>query len=366
MRSVILSLWLAFLVTSLIIPPLLRLLIQKGMVDVPDYRKTHRYGIPTLGGIAIFLGCVISWLFLLPSTLFTHVRWWLLSILTVLGTGITDDLIPMLPIRKFLGQLLAVLALLPLLITLEGDAAGKDFHLLACSLLVKLFFLLALMNGYNFVDGANGLAGSLGVMGSTFLGAWFYVGGQEAMAIASFSLAGALLAFLRYNLSPAQLFMGDSGSLFIGLVHGILFLYFIKFSARNVGETYQLTGWHTFVVGWTLFFIPLGDLVRVVFLRLRAGSSPLRADRQHLHLVLLDRGWTHNSVLIFLTTSNILVVLLGIYFQFAGREGWFAAILLPLLWATLFLFVPAILQHLGSRQELSTWRGIRKNENQCK
>src|SRR5690606_17015765 len=157
-------------------------------------------------------------------------------------------------------------------------------------------------NSFNLIDGIDGLAASLGILTMLVFGTYFYAIEYQAYALLAFSLAGSLVAFLIFNHHPAKIFMGDSGSLMIGLINAILAIKFINVASdASVVVPIQSAA----AVGISVLFIPLIDTMRVFAIRIFNGRSPFSPDRNHLHHLLLKKGLGHASVTLICVAANI-------------------------------------------------------------
>ena len=174
------------------------------------------------------------------------------------------------------------------------------------SLLLTYFTVIVVINSFNLIDGIDGLAGSLGFMASTLLGFYFLQVNLPAYSILAFSLAGSLAAFLIFNFQPAKIFMGDTGSLLIGLIHAILIIKFINV-AQMPAINFPIDA--APAIGFAILMIPLLDTLRVFGIRIIHQRSPFSPDRNHIHHLLLDKGLSHKAITMTLVGINLLFVL---------------------------------------------------------
>ena len=153
--------------------------------------------------------------------------------------------------------------------------------------------IIVVINSFNLIDGIDGLASSLGILAMLIFGSYFFGIGQQAYALLAFSMAGSLVAFIIFNHHPAKIFMGDSGSLMIGLVNAILVIKFINV-ASDPSVSFSIPS--AAVVGFSILIVPLLDTFRVFSIRIINGRSPFTPDRNHIHHLLLERGLGHAAV----------------------------------------------------------------------
>jgi UDP-N-acetylmuramyl pentapeptide phosphotransferase/UDP-N-acetylglucosamine-1-phosphate transferase len=175
------------------------------------------------------------------------------------------------------------------------------------SLLLTYFAVIVVINSFNLIDGVDGLAGSLGLLSTVIFGVYFLNVNMLPYSVIAFSLAGSLLAFLIFNFQPAKIFMGDTGSLLVGTINAILVIKFIN--VANTGDiSFPITA--TPAIGFTILMIPLLDTLRVFGIRILHRRSPFSPDRNHIHHLLLDRGFSHRSITIFLVSVNAAILAL--------------------------------------------------------
>jgi UDP-N-acetylmuramyl pentapeptide phosphotransferase/UDP-N-acetylglucosamine-1-phosphate transferase len=175
------------------------------------------------------------------------------------------------------------------------------------SFILSIVVIVGIINAFNLIDGINGLAGSVGLIACLAWGSWFWAVNDPAFAMIAFSLAGAIVAFLKYNFTPARIFMGDTGSLLIGTVCAILAIDFIEtnhqFSAVP-GLSFKAGP----AIATSVLILPLYDTMRVFVRRLAAGRSPFHPDKNHIHHLLLDSGLTHMQATAVLVAVNMLFI----------------------------------------------------------
>ena len=169
----------------------------------------------------------------------------------------------------------------------------------------------------NLIDGIDGLASGTGILASVAFGVWFLLTGHAAYAVIGFSLAGSLIAFLRFNLSQGRhkIFLGDTGSLIVGLLLGVLAVRFMEYN-RTAQVPLKISS--PAVVAFTVLILPMIDTLHVFTLRVLRGRSPFEASRWHLHHRLLDLGLSHIRATGVLLSVNLLFILLAYGLQDLG------------------------------------------------
>lgn len=242
MHNIILSGGLAFLITFFSIPVIIEVAKDKKLFDVPGGRKVHHAVIPTLGGLGIFAGFIIATLIGVPVSQASVLQYFIAAIMIIFFMGIKDDILILTATKKFVGQLIAASILIKfggIRITDMYGLMGVEALSPTVSFLITLFTIVVITNSFNLIDGVDGLAGSLGLVTSIIFGTYFYFSGELMYSVIALSLAGSLVAFLIYNFNPARIFMGDTGSLLIGLVNSILVIKFIS-TASNPASVLPL------------------------------------------------------------------------------------------------------------------------------
>ncbi|BDS14655.1 glycosyltransferase family 4 protein [Aureispira anguillae] len=308
----------AFLITYFAIPSIIKVAVEKNLVDEPGERRSHSKSVPTLGGLGIFAGLIFSTTFWVPfHEQPSHLQYILCAFIVIFLIGAKDDIIPLSPSKKFTGQIFAAFLLVYFAkIQLTSLYGIFGIHEISDIIGIPLtvFTIIVIINAFNLIDGINALSGTIGCIICGTFGYWFYMMNQPALAILSAALAGSLIAFLRYNLT-AEIFMGDTGSLLIGLTASILAISFIQANVSYVNE-YSVESVPAVTIG--ILIIPLFDTLRVFTLRILKGHSPFSPDRTHIHHLLLDLGYTHLQATGLLGFVNLLFIVVVFELQWLG------------------------------------------------
>lgn len=281
----------AFIVTLLSIPPIIKLIKTYGIYDVPNIRKEHASPIPTMGGIAIVAGMMMALLLWFPFSNQMAQVCFFFSITVLLGLGIMDDLKDLSARYKFIIQvgLAALIALSNIRLTSFNGLFGVNDLSLGAQYTFTILAIVGITNAFNLIDGIDGLAGGIGFMSLITLGIFLTMGGDANTALIAFALAGGILAFLYFNLNPAKIFMGDTGSLVLGFVIAVLCIRLVQINEITAAPV--LTHAPVFIFGMVL--IPVFDTLRVFSLRIWKGKSPFEADKTHIHHLLTNTGFSH-------------------------------------------------------------------------
>lgn len=318
MLDILLTASVAFIITFLAIPVIMQVAEQKKLYDIPDERKVHTRLVASLGGVGIFGGFLLASLLSVQGYLNPEFQYFFAAALVIFFLGLKDDLIILSATKKFIGQLIAASILIHLGgIRLESMHGILGFNELpeAFSLALSYLTIIVVMNSFNLIDGVDGLAGSLGILTMAVFGTYFFVIDFQAYALLAFSMAGSLVAFLIFNHQPAKIFMGDSGSLMIGLINSILVTKFINvadapFVAVQVPAAVA--------VGFSILIVPLLDTLRVFSIRILNGRSPFTPDRNHVHHLLLDRGLSHSAVTLTCVAVNLFFIAMAWFLKPIG------------------------------------------------
>jgi len=320
MYDIILAFITSFALTYLAIPSIINLAIKKNLMDEPGERRSHSVSTPSLGGIAIFAGTLFSIILWTPFSYFGDLQYILCAFIIIFLIGAKDDLDPISPSKKFLGELFAAGILVfrakVKLTSLYGFFGIYEIPEIP-SIVLSIFTIIVIINAFNLIDGINGLSGSLGILITVVLGTWFYKVGSIEIAIVAFSLCGALLAFLKFNITPAKIFMGDTGALLLGLVCSILAIKFIELHNTIKDSQYIFTSAPSIAIA--VLILPLFDTLRVFTLRVMEGKSPFNPDRKHIHHILIDLNFSHSQATLLLFAINVGFIALAVALQGIGN-----------------------------------------------
>ncbi len=303
------SLAMAFMIVNWLIPIIILNAQDKNLLDVPDARKEHKLPKPTLGGIAIFVAFLFTLIINSGQYPLTTVVVLGLSTTVLFVTGLVDDLKGMSAFKKLVIQM-AVAGI----ISASGMGLKSFYGLFDINELptipyyiFNIILITGITNAYNLIDGVDGLAGGLGVINSIFFGILFYINNNIPFALLCGITAVSYLGFLKYNFSPSKIFMGDTGSLHLGLMMSVYGITLINSAGNNYIEKVNLI-----VVVASLLALPVADTLRVFFFRAIKGKKPFFPDRSHCHHLLLKNGYDHKETTIILYLANLIMAAVGI------------------------------------------------------
>lgn len=290
----------AWLATDLLIPWVTRAAYKLGRVDAPDARKVHTVPIPRLGGVAIVMGFGIALLaieWLMPGTLIPRTGPFFglfLGAAMIFGVGIADDLKPLPAKLKLVLQIAAAATAVGLGVRIDFLSApfGTGLWLLPPALAVGLsvFWLVGITNTINLIDGLDGLAGGVSLIAAATTAVIAYQTHQTIIALVALALMGATIGFLRYNWNPAKIFMGDSGSLFLGFT----------LAALSIVGVLKLVATAALLVPVLILGVPIFDTAFAIGRRLLAGKPIFSPDRGHLHHRLLGLGFSQRRAVLII------------------------------------------------------------------
>lgn len=291
------SFFISLLVSMLLVPPLVRLSARLGLVDVADNRKVHEGVIPRSGGIAIVAGALVPMLIWWPDE--KLLRALMLGALVIFVFGVMDDRRGLNYRWKFFGQLLAVGVVLAAGLRIQVvPFFGLDPVSPWLSIPLTALFIIGVTNAINLSDGLDGLAAGTSLVALAAIAWMFFENDAITLALITLAVLGGVCGFLRYNNHPAVIFMGDTGSQFLGFVTAVLAIILTQESntALNPGLLLLLLG------------LPILDTLTVMVWRIRRGRSPFLPDRNHFHHRLLDFGLYHYQAVSVIYVVQALMV----------------------------------------------------------
>jgi UDP-GlcNAc:undecaprenyl-phosphate GlcNAc-1-phosphate transferase len=310
MTSLIAIFALALAICLALTPCVRFLAIHYGLVDHPDgRRKMHGSAMPVAGGIAILISACLAFTaaFLAPEPASSQLSeqamplvGLLIAVLVICGVGVLDDYGMLRGRHKLLGQLVAIGIVIAFGVSVERiQLLQWDIQLGLLALPFTVFLLLGAVNSLNLLDGMDGLLGCVGLIILSAIGCMAVLGSHWPAALVAAALAGALLGFLRYNFPPASIFLGDCGSMLIGLVVGVLAIQSSLKGPATVALAAPLAA----------MTIPILDTTAAVVRRKLTGRSLYASDRGHLHHCLLNRGLSSRSVLFWVSFFCLFTVI---------------------------------------------------------
>lgn len=320
----------ALVVTFLLTPLVRRLAVRIGAVDHPDARKVHHGLVPRLGGLAIYAGFLVS---IAATVGFEDMELLGLCIgaTFLIIVGVLDDRYSLPPKVKLLGQIIAA-AIFVVIFGVRIDwiqlpVVGFFYIPAFISIPLTIFWIIGFVNTVNLIDGLDGLAAGIALIASTTIAFLSFQMGQWVCAAAMVAMTGAALAFLQYNFNPARIFMGDTGSMFLGYV----------IAAVSVMGSMKTAAAAVLIVPLIALSVPIMDTLMAIARRKHSGVPVFSPDKRHLHHRLLAKGLTQKEVVLimyaltaFFSCIALLVIRLNLFIGIAIIA---AVLVLFLIWA---------------------------------
>ena len=344
-----LALLVAGMVSFLTTPVVKTFAYKVGAIDVPkDERRMHKVPIPRLGGLAIFIGFMISILLFVRIT--PEMRSILLGAVIIVVLGVVDDITPLPAMLKFVVQIVA--ALIPALngVTILAFSNPNIFSdnlywvLGRLSIPFTVLWIVAITNAVNLIDGLDGLANGVSAISAATMLVIALVGGQTQVAIVLAALVGACVGFMPYNMNPAKMFMGDTGATFLGYILATM-------SIQGLFKYYAVI---SFVVPFLILGLPIFDTAFAFIRRIAHGQSPMHADRSHIHHRLIDMGLNQKQAVATLYVISAILGLSAVVLTTGGEQKamlLFAALCIVALVAARVVFPKEIREELHEELE---------------
>ena len=320
MATLILVFFTAFVVVLYATPALIKVAVLKRLIDTPsEERKIHKRSVPTIGGIIIYAGTLFAYAlwFNIEDRIYydkilqsvTEFKLIIATSLILFFVGVKDDIIGTAPVKKLFAHIVVALILV-----LMGDIRITGLHGIFGvydipywgSVFLSIFTYVVVVNSFNLIDGVDGLASGVGFISCCAFGIWFIFANEYPYAALAFALAGSLLGFLIFNYSPAKIFMGDSGSLVIGMLVCVLAIKLIEYPTDQLTPFWVRISKPVFAISALVY--PLMDTLRVFIIRALKGQSPFNADRNHIHHKLIDCKFSHSKTVIIIYIFSVITI----------------------------------------------------------
>ena len=312
---VVLALLVALVVSFLMTPVVKTFAYKVGAIDVPkDNRRMHKVPIPRLGGLAIFIGFMVS--ILLFAEISAEMKSILLGAVIIVVLGVVDDIMALPAMLKFVVQIAA--ALIPALNGVQILAFSNPnifseslyWVLGGLSVPFTVLWIVAITNAVNLIDGLDGLANGVSAISATTMLVIALVGGQTQVSIVLAALVGACVGFMPYNMNPAKMFMGDTGATFLGFILATM-------SIQGLFKYYAVV---SFVVPFLILGLPIFDTAFAFIRRVAHGQSPMHAERSHIHHRLIDMGLNQKQAVATLYVISAILGLSAVVLTTSGEQ----------------------------------------------
>ncbi len=310
----------SYLVCYRVIPVIVTISRDKKLFDSPNSRSSHKSPTPSLGGLAIFFGFILSVFLFGKGSVSSELKYTMVSVVLMTAIGLKDDIMIISASKKFLIQIFAAIVLIVLadirITNLNGILGVYEIDYVV-SVSLSLLVIVFITNAINLLDGIDGLCSGLISSVLILLAVWFHLQGRYEYVIIATSLVGSLMAFFTHNVfgKKNKIFMGDTGSLILGVVVSSLG---ITINEMNIVDLNQFGVSAPPIAILALLFVPLTDTFRVFTIRLLGRRSPFSPDKNHLHHMLLSLGMPHIKASLILITIN--GVVFGLFLLLQGLE----------------------------------------------
>ena len=284
-----------------------------GAIDVPkDSRRMHKVPLPRVGGLAIFLGFIIS--VLIFAQIDNQTKSIFIGAVIIVLLGVVDDITPLKPLIKLAGQIVA--ALIPVLngvvierLTDPFSKSGGVINMGVLAIPITIIWIVGMSNAVNFIDGLDGLAVGVSSIAAISMFAIAAIVSESYIAIIAAALAGACFGFMPYNINPAKIIMGDTGSLFLGYILAVL-------SIQGLFKVYAII---SFAVPFIVLALPIVDTIFAIVRRIARKQSPMTADKGHVHHRLIRMGFNQKQSVAILYVLSIILGLSAVVLASSGE-----------------------------------------------
>ena len=323
-KQIVLMVGITFLFVALFIPIVSQIATHVGALDMPNARKVHKKPIPRLGGLGIYFGFLLGYILFGKESI--QMNSILIGSFIIVITGVIDDIKPIPAKYKFCGQLISA-AIIPLyggIVLKDISAFGLYMQFGIFSYPITILFIVAVINCINLIDGLDGLAGGLSSIYFLTVGIIALIMGNSTGLdiVLTFIMLGSTLGFLVHNFNPAKIFMGDSGSMFLGYIIAVIALLGFK----NITFT-------SFIVPVFLLAIPILDTLFAILRRVINHKPISRPDKSHIHHQLLNMKFSQKTTVLIIYAIDILFAIASIIYVLGdSRQG-------IIIYAILFILV---------------------------
>ena len=318
MYELLIGIIFSFSLTLVTLPILMRIAETNKLFVPKGYRHVHTTNVSSLGGISLFGSSILSFILFSDLVNYPEYKYILSSGILMFAIGLRDDLFNIRPKLKLIGQLVAV----TLLVVFAGVRIQFLIHFIdgtigiILDILLTISIMILIINAYNLIDGIDMLAASVGTVIIGSLGLYFLLVSQIDYSLALLTVTSALIAFMFFNYSPAKIFMGDTGTLSIGLIMSISLIKLEEISqlSDNPVTIHSAPG-----ISFALISLISFDLLRVALIRYLKGISIFIADKRHIHHVFLDLGLKPNIISLIISSFIVLQLLFSLiadYFHY--------------------------------------------------
>ncbi len=331
----------AFAITLVTTPLAKKISIKVGAIDYPKDRGVHKKPMPRMGGVAIVLGFMVTVLTLyrFDATMdMKQFAGFIVGAGIIVALGVMDDIKNLSAKLKFSIQIVAALIVIFSGTRINVVLWPVTAYLQTFSIPITLIWIVGVTNAVNLIDGLDGLAAGVSSIAALCLMVLCLMTGTSTAVMLTAALAGACLGFLPRNFNPAEIFMGDSGSTFLGFVLAVS-------SILGVFKGYALLA---LIVSMLCLGLPVFDTIFAMLRRIAKHKPIMEADRGHLHHRLIDRGFTQKQAVLILYAVSLFCGLLAIFISFKDSRTIVVVILMVILLSFVIYYFNAHIQNKNS------------------
>ncbi len=329
-------------------PKLVEIAYDKNLLDSPGTRKLQKKPVPVIGGISVYLAAIaaaaICNVFIPTNSLYMAVA----AISMIFFVGLFDDLTDLSPKKKFIFQI-SLVVLLFITDTYKIDTLNGIFGIYElpvwASLTLSLLTGVGLMNAINMIDGVDGLSSGYGICFCAFCGSYFLAHDDIVNGIFAFTFVGSLIPFFMVNVfsSKYKMFIGDSGSLVMGMLAYIFCCTLLDESGTNINSK-------NVSLALAVFAVPIFDTLRVMTMRMVHGGSPFKADRTHLHHIFVSLNMPHIFITLFIILMELMIAGLWVVLFSFNLNVTVHTVLIVVLCASIVWGVYVYLDHIRVKE----------------
>ncbi len=340
--NIFLMIIIPFIFVAFTVPFVKRIAAHIGAMDIPDKRKVHNKPMPRLGGLGIYCGFLLGYMIFGEQT--TQMNSILIGSFILLITGVIDDIKPLKARYKLIGQLIAALIVVFYGNILLSDISffGFDMDFSWVSYPITIVFILGCINCMNLIDGLDGLASGISAIFFLTIGIIACLQGREGLTVViTFIMLGSTLGFLIHNFNPAKIFMGDSGSMFLGFIISVITLLGFKSIITS-----------SIIIPLFILIVPILDTICAIIRRKLKGESIGTPDKSHFHHQLLRRNFGVKGTVLFIYLITALFSTASIILLLFNREiGYIIYFILLAILGIFVLKTDIIVEHKKKKKE---------------
>ena len=333
LTSIILMIFIPFVFVALTIPVIKRIAEHVGAIDVPNERKVHKKPMPRLGGLGIYAGFLLGYMIFGEHT--PTMNSILIGSFVLIITGIIDDIKPLSALHKLIGQLIAALIVVFYGSLLLRDVSffGIYINFGAFAYPITILFILGCINCLNLIDGLDGLAGGVSSIFFLTIGIIAFCQGRIGLSVVlTFIMLGSTLGFLVHNFHPAKIFMGDSGSMFLGFIISVITLLGFKTIITS-----------SIIIPMFILIVPILDTICAIIRRRLKGESIGTPDKSHFHHQLLRRNYSVSVTVLIIYAITALFSAASIIWLLVDKNIGYIIYCILMLILMIFVFKTDIL-----------------------